>query len=79
MLSSANMLVYSRPCERGITVLRRTCWCPTVGQAVRMPEEAFVTIETLLPTGEGRFLELWAPQGASRTGWVQVAAGQSES
>jgi hypothetical protein len=43
-----------------------------------MPEEAFVAIETLLPTGKGRFLELWAPNNARRAGWTQVAAGQEQ-
>jgi N6-adenosine-specific RNA methylase IME4 len=36
------------------------------------PEETFVAVETLLPTGRGRFLELWAPQGVRRPGWTHV-------
>jgi hypothetical protein len=32
-----------------------------------------MAIETLLPTGKGRFLELWAPIGACRPGWTHVA------
>ena len=43
------------------------------GQVVGVPEEAFHAIETLLPTGKGRFLELWAPLKASRPGWIHVA------
>lgn len=37
-----------------------------------MPEEAFVALETLLPTGKGAFLELWAPRGVHRPGWTHV-------
>ena len=37
-----------------------------------MPEETFVAIETLLPTGKGSFLELWAPRGVRRPGWTHV-------
>lgn len=45
-----------------------------------MPEETFVAIETLLPTGKGRFLELWAPQGVHRPGWTHVVeVGAAES
>ncbi|CAL5228471.1 g11612 [Coccomyxa viridis] len=43
------------------------------GQALGVPEEAFYAIETLLPTGKGRFLELWAPYKARRPGWVHVS------
>jgi hypothetical protein len=44
------------------------------------PREVLSIIETLLPTGMGSFLELWAPQGVSRPGWthlVQEAVPQS--
>ena len=37
-----------------------------------MPEEAYVALETLLPTGKGNFLELWAAVDAPREGWTQV-------
>ena len=37
-----------------------------------MPEEAFVAIETLLPTGKGKFLELWADPNQQRPGWTHV-------
>ncbi len=44
------------------------------------PEETFVAVETLLPTGKGQLLELWAPQGVTRPGWTHVAeVGQNES
>lgn len=38
-----------------------------------VPVEVFNSIETLLPTGKGRFLELWAPAQAGRAGWTHVA------
>lgn len=37
-----------------------------------VPEETFVAIETLLPTGKGAFLELWAPRGVRRPGWTHI-------
>ncbi|KAK9840812.1 hypothetical protein WJX81_006676 [Elliptochloris bilobata] len=45
------------------------------GSAFDAPEEALVAIETLLPTGKGKFLELWASPKARRPGWTHVAAG----
>ncbi|KAK9804306.1 hypothetical protein WJX72_006023 [[Myrmecia] bisecta] len=48
------------------------CIRASTGQPKGVPEETFVAIETLLPTGQGRFLELWAPKGAQRTGWAHV-------
>ena len=48
------------------------------GQVVGVPEEAFYAIETLLPTGKGKFLELWAPYRARRPGWVHVAEATDE-
>jgi hypothetical protein len=32
----------------------------------------FDSIETLLPTGKGLFLELWAPTEAGRVGWTHI-------
>ena len=43
-----------------------------------VPEEAFHAIETLLPTGKGSFLELWAPCSAARSGWTHIAETNSE-
>lgn len=43
------------------------------GQAFDVPEETFTAIETLLPTGKGKFLELWAQRGAQRPGWTRVS------
>ncbi len=43
------------------------------GQPHATPEEVFIAIETLLPTGKGEFLELWAAKGASKEGWTHVA------
>jgi hypothetical protein len=37
-----------------------------------VPAEVFDTIETLLPTGKGLFLELWAPTAVGRAGWTHV-------
>jgi hypothetical protein len=43
------------------------------GAPMAAPEDAFKALETLLPTGKGKFLELWAPRGALRPGWTHVA------
>ncbi len=44
------------------------------GGALDPPEEALVAIETLLPTGKGKFLELWAAPDVRRPGWTHVSA-----
>lgn len=44
-----------------------------------MPHEAFVALETLLPTGKGAFLELWAPRGVRRPGWTHVVEAAAPS
>lgn len=36
------------------------------------PEQVYETIETLLPTGKGALLEMFAPPHAHREGWVHV-------
>ena len=38
-----------------------------------MPAETYTTLETMLPTGAGSFLELWAARGSARPGWTHVA------
>ncbi|BDA48164.1 hypothetical protein COCOBI_11-4240 [Coccomyxa sp. Obi] len=43
------------------------------GQVTGVPAEAISAIETLLPTGKDKFLELYAPIGASRPGWTHIA------
>ena len=52
--------------------------CAGAGQVLGVPEEAFHAIETLLPTGKGSFLELWAPCSAARSGWTHIAETVSE-
>ncbi|KAL3145500.1 hypothetical protein ABBQ32_003324 [Trebouxia sp. C0010 RCD-2024] len=42
------------------------------GQAKGIPDETFVAIETLLPTGKGKFLELWAARNVQRPGWTHI-------
>lgn len=42
------------------------------GREWDVPAEVFATIETLLPTGKGAFLELWAPEESGRAGWTHV-------
>ena len=42
------------------------------GREWDVPAEVFTTIETLLPTGKGAFLELWAPTEAGRAGWTHI-------
>jgi hypothetical protein len=54
--------------------LAETCDCGVLaGREWDVPVEVFNSIETLLPTGKGRFLELWAPSQAGRAGWTHVA------
>lgn len=43
-----------------------------VGHSKGIPDETFVAIETLLPTGHGKFLELWAARNVLRPGWAHV-------
>lgn len=45
---------------------------PCAGQAKGIPDETFVAIETLLPTGKGKFLELWAARNVQRPGWTHI-------
>ncbi|KAK9839357.1 hypothetical protein WJX84_007602 [Apatococcus fuscideae] len=49
------------------------CVASSPGQPHATPNEVFIAIETLLPTGKGEFLELWAANGTSRPGWTHVA------
>ncbi len=53
------------------------------GREWDVPVEVFDSIETLLPTGKGKFLELWAPTQAGREGWThvveQLAGSQAQS
>ena len=46
---------------------------PGAGQAFEVPEETYETIETMLPSGKGHFLELWAKRGYVRPGWTHIA------
>ena len=46
------------------------------GQAFEVPEETYETIETMLPSGKGQFLELWAKPGCIRSGWTHIAEKQ---
>lgn len=39
---------------------------------VAVPEAVFSAIETLLPSGMGRFMELWAAPAQCRPGWTHV-------
>ncbi len=43
------------------------------GQGKDIPDETFVAIETLLPTGKGKLLELWAARNVRKPGWTHVA------
>lgn len=42
------------------------------GREWAVPEEAYVAIETLLPEGPGRFLEVWGAKDIGRKGWHHV-------
>jgi hypothetical protein len=41
-----------------------------------VPAQVFSTIETMLPTGKGLFLELWASAEAGRAGWTHIVEQQ---
>jgi len=45
---------------------------PEGGLVKSIPNETFVAVETLLPTGKGKLLELWSERGAKRPGWTHV-------
>lgn len=49
-----------------------------VGREWDVPVEVFDSIETLLPTGKGLFLELWAPTQAGRAGWTHMVEQPAE-
>lgn len=53
------------------------CMC-LAGREWDVPVEVFDSIETLLPTGKGRFLELWAPTQAGREGWTHMVEQSGE-
>ena len=66
-----------RPFMKCAVASDRDVWMtlgPAAGSAFDPPEEALVAIETLLPTGKGKFLELWASPEAQRPGWTHIAA-----
>jgi len=44
-----------------------------------VPSSVFTVIETLLPTGKGKFLELWAAPAKLRPGWVHMSQQQPVS
>lgn len=48
------------------------------GREWDVPVEVFDSIETLLPTGKGLFLELWAPTQAGRAGWTHMVEQAAE-
>jgi len=58
-------------CSRWVRDLTRSV--RGAGSALDPPEEAVAAIETLLPTGRGKFLELWASPDARRPGWTHIA------
>lgn len=37
-----------------------------------VPEEAYTTVETMLPSSSGSRLQLWASPGRCRAGWEHV-------
>ena len=47
-------------------------WWSCAGQGKDIPDETYVAIETLLPTGKGKFLELWAARNVHRPGWTHI-------
>ena len=44
-----------------------------------IPPTVYRTIETLLPTGKGLFLELWAARGTRRPGWTHVVESAQQA
>ena len=45
---------------------------------VAVPDAVFSAIETLLPGGMGRFLELWAAPAQCRPGWTHVSERRAD-
>lgn len=42
----------------------------------KVPDEVYITLETMLPNAGGKFLELWSDGEDSRPGWVHIAEFQ---
>jgi hypothetical protein len=55
-----------------LRAVNQALFSPTAGGRRHMPEEVYIALETLLPTGKGQFLELWAAPDSPREGWTQV-------
>lgn len=54
------------------------CVRAVAGREWDVPAQVFSTIETMLPTGKGLFLELWAAAEAGRAGWTHIVEQQQE-
>jgi hypothetical protein len=52
------------------------CSGAVVGREWDVPAQVFTAIETMLPTGKGLFLELWAAAEAGRAGWTHIVEQQ---
>lgn len=48
------------------------CMVASEGGPTKVPREVYKSIDTLLPSGHGRLLELWSRAGCPRKGWTQV-------
>jgi hypothetical protein len=57
--------------QRNPDVLFDTVVVDDSGQWV-VPEEAYTTVETMLPSSSGSRLQLWASPGRCRAGWEHV-------
>ena len=74
ILRSSHLTLYIfRHAARGRDIELRHQRNPDVTFDCLVPEEAYVAIETLLPTGRGKYLELWADKGITRPGWTSVS------
>ena len=71
-----NILIGSLATPKAQPYVEKTCnhtlALHCAGQAKGVPDETFVAIETLLPTGKGKFLELWAARNVQRAGWTHI-------
>lgn len=45
----------------------------------RLPGEVHTTLETMLPKGKGKFLELWAPDQDLTPGWNRISQSEDVS
>ena len=68
----------AQDCIASLRITLTLPFCAAAGQPHATPNEVFIAIETLLPTGKGQFLELWAAKGSSRPGWTHIVESSNK-